>query len=154
MFKEMRRGSRQISEIEVLEILSKGEYGTLATICEDGYPYSTPLSYSYHNDAIYFHCATKGQKLINLNSNSKVSFSIVGDTEILPDKFSTKYESVIIFGEAKIVDGEEKEVALLKLIEKYSEGFLEDGKMYIEKAKDATTVIKIDINHMTGKAIR
>ncbi|MGL5751241.1 MAG: pyridoxamine 5'-phosphate oxidase family protein, partial [Paraclostridium sp.] len=119
-----------------------------------GYPYSTPLSYVYHNNAIYFHCATQGQKLININSNSKVSFSIVGDTEVLPSQFSTKYESVIIFGNGTLVEGEEKEIALLKLIEKYSKEFLETGAKYISKAKDVTTVIKIDIEHITGKAIR
>lgn len=154
MFKQMRRDSRQISKEEIEAILVKGEYGTLATICENGYPYSTPLSYIYNNNAIYFHCATKGQKLINIENNSKVCFSIVGDTEVLPDKFSTKYESVILFGEAKKVDDEEKEIALIKLIEKYSTGFLEQGKMYISKAKDTTTVIKIEIDHITGKAIR
>lgn len=154
MFKEMRREKRQISQEEIKDILINGEYGTLATICENGYPYSTPLSYVYANDSIYFHCATKGQKLINIENNSKVSFSIVGYTEVLPDKFSTKYESVILFGEANQVEGEEKEVALLKIIEKYSKGFLSEGKMYISKAKDITNVIKIDIKHITGKAIR
>ena len=154
MFKEMRRQKRQISEEEVKDILIKSEYGTLATICEDGYPYSTPLSYVYHNGAIYFHCARSGQKLTNIENNNKVSFSVVGNTELLPSKFSTNYESVILFGNATKVEGEEKEAALVKIIEKYSQGFITGGKEYISKAKDITIVIKIDIDHITGKAIR
>lgn len=154
MFKEMRRESRKISQEEVKDILMKSEYATLATICEDGYPYSTPLSYIYHNDAIYFHCAKSGQKLTNISNNNKVSLSVVGDTEILPSKFSTKYESVILFGKAQMVEGEEHEMALLKILEKYSQGFIQEGKEYILKAKDVTSVIKIDIEHISGKARR
>lgn len=153
-FKEMRRDKRQISDIEVKDILIKSEYGTLATVCEDGYPYSTPLSYVYHNDAIYFHCAKEGQKLTNISNNSKVSFSVVGETEVLPSQFSTKYESVILFGNAKVIEGEEKETVLVKIIEKYSQGFIPEGKEYISKAKGATIVVKIDIDHVTGKARR
>jgi uncharacterized protein len=72
----------------------------------------------------------------------------------LPIKFSTKYKSVIAFGSANEIDREEKEMALLKLIEKYSPEFLEEGKLYISRAKDATSVIKISIDHMTGKTIQ
>ncbi|MDU1538055.1 MAG: hypothetical protein E6902_00415 [Paeniclostridium sordellii] len=45
-------------------------------------------------------------------------------------------------------------MALLKLIEKYSPEFLQEGKLYILRAKDATSVMKISIEHMTGKAIK
>ena len=45
-------------------------------------------------------------------------------------------------------------MVLLKLIEKYSPDFLEEGKLYISKAKDATSVVKISIDYMTGKAIK
>ncbi len=152
MFKEMRRKNREISKEEIIKILEQGEYGTVATVDENGYPYSLPLSYVYYKDCIYFHCAREGKKLSNIDKNNKVSFSVVGNTELMPSKFSTKYESVIVFGKAHKSQNEEKELALLKLIEKYSPNFLEEGKAYIEKAKDITTVIKIDIEHLTGKS--
>ena len=154
MFKEMRRKNREISKEEIIKILEQGEYGTVATVDENGYPYSLPLSYVYYKDCIYFHCAREGKKLSNIDKNNKVSFSVIGDTELMPSKFSTKYESVIVFGKAHKSQDEEKELALLKLIEKYSPNFLEEGKAYIGKAKDMTTVIKIDIEHLTGKSIK
>ncbi|CEO28886.1 pyridoxamine 5'-phosphate oxidase family protein [Paraclostridium sordellii] len=154
MFKEMRRKKRELELNDIEKILENGEYGNLATVSENGYPYSLPISYVYYDDSIYFHCAKKGHKLDNIVYNKKVSFSVVGDTEVLPDKFSTKYESVIIFGEAVEVYKEEKEIVLLKLIEKYSKDFLEEGKKYISKAKDATNIVKIKIIHITGKGIR
>ena len=108
-----------------------------------------PISYVYYEKCIYFHSAKVGHKIDNIKNHEKVSFNVVGDTEVLPSKFSIKYEIVI----AKI-DGEEKEMALLKLIEKYSPEFLQEGKLYISRAKDATSVMKISIEHMTGKAIK
>lgn len=154
MFKEMRRKDRQIFDDEVQEIIAKGEYGILATVNENGYPYTTPLSYVYFDGSIYFHCAQVGQKLDNIQRNNKVSFCIVRNTEVLPQEFATKYESVVIFGQANEVTDELKEIALLKLIEKYSPDFLEEGKQYIENAKAQTVIIKIDIEHVTGKARR
>lgn len=154
MFKEMRRKDRMVDNTECKDILNKAEYGTLATIGEDGYPYSIPLSYCYIDDAVYFHCAGTGKKLSDIEFNQKVSFSIVGDIENIPNKFTTKFESVILFGKAAIAREDDKEKALLGLVKKYSPGFYEQGKQYISKAAAATTVVKISIEHITGKASR
>ena len=151
MFKEMRRKDRELINEDIEKILLTGEYGILSTIGNNGYPYCVPLSYVYHDGSIYFHCAHEGYKLQSIKANNKVAFNIVLDTEVLPGKFSTKYESVTIFGRANIVQGEEKEVTLLQLIEKYSKKFIEQGKKYIDNAKDSTTVVKISIDHKTGK---
>lgn len=153
-FKEMRKKEREIGNEEIVKILEEGEYGVLATIGANGYPYSVPLSYVYKDNSIYFHCAKEGNKLENIELNNKVSFCIVGKTEVLPEKFSTKYESVIIYGTAEYVQGEEKENALEGIIIKYSKEFIEQGKEYIKRAKDKTNVIKINIEKVSGKARR
>lgn len=152
MFKEMRRSDREIVKEEIDEILNNGEYGFLSTISDSGYPYIVPLSFVFDDNFIYFHCAVEGQKLDNIENNDKVSFCVVTDTEVLSEKFSTKYKSVVVFGVASEVIGDLKEAILFKLINKYSQQFLVEGKKYIENAKDKTRVIKINIQHVTGKA--
>lgn len=152
MFKKMRKKSREVFDELIEDILANGEYGILSTISENGYPYVVPLSYVYYDRSLYIHCALEGHKLENINRNSKVSFCVVTDTEVIPSKFSTKYKSVIAFGIASEVKGDLKQVILMELIKKYSPDFLETGKKYVEKAKDSTTIIKIDIKHMTGKS--
>jgi len=57
-----------------------------------------------------------------------------------------------MFGNAEEVFEQEKDDALLEIIKKYSKDFVEQGKEYIEKAKGATSVFKIHIEHITGKA--
>lgn len=153
MFKQMRRKEREIELVEAEEILKNGEYGVLSTNGENGYSYGTPLSYVYFNNSVYFHCALEGQKLENINYNNKVSFCVVGKTCVIPEKFSTKYESTILFGEANEVFGEEKNEALIEILKKYSPDFIDKGTLYIKNAGDKTKVIKIKINKISGKAI-
>ncbi|MBM6861264.1 pyridoxamine 5'-phosphate oxidase family protein [Clostridium saudiense] len=152
MFREMRKKSREIFANDIVDILNTAEYGILATVDAHGIPYATPLSYVYFDNAIYVHSAPYGHKLDNIANNSKVSFCVVTDTEIVPEKFTTKYKSVIVFGTASWVIGTIKNAALMEFIKKYSPQYLEKGKDYVEKAKSATTVIKIEIEHLTGKA--
>ncbi len=152
MIKEMRRKDREIFNDDIEEVLINGEYGTLATIGEDGYPYIVPLNYVYYNKSLYFHCAKEGYKLQNIERNVKVSFCVVTSTEVLASEFSTKYKSVIAFGQASEATDDLKDTILIKFIDKYSPDFSDEGKIYIEKAKDSVKVMRINIQHMTGKA--
>jgi nitroimidazol reductase NimA-like FMN-containing flavoprotein (pyridoxamine 5'-phosphate oxidase superfamily) len=126
----------------------------LSTVDKDGQPYGVPLSYVYKNEGIYFHCAISGHKLDNIEHNEKVSFCVVGNTKVLPDKFATDYESSVVFGVVLEVSGTERHDALLWLLEKYCSDFIKEGKLYIEQKDKATKVVKIEISHISGKARR
>ena len=149
--KSMRRIDRQMAETEAKELLGRGEYGVLAMIDEDGRPYGVPLNYVYANDAVYVHCALQGKKLSAIETNPQACFTVVGNTQVLPDKFATNYESVMVFGPASVVGAAEKQVALEAIIQRYSAGFLEAGHAYIEKFRAATQVVKINVELITGK---
>lgn len=154
--REMRRKDRLLTEEEALDVLRKGEYGILGTVGEDGKPYAVPLSYVLDEEkkAIYFHCtAAGGQKIDNIMANPAVCFTVVMNTEVLPAQFSTKYYSANVFGTAKVVEGEkEKRDALLQIVLKYAPDFQEEGKNYIDRAIRAVTVVRIDVDCVTGKA--
>ena len=154
MERKIRRADRAIPNSETREILRTGEYGVLSTVSVDGQPYGVPVSYSYAGDVIYFHCAPDGHKLENLSGNNRVSFCVVGKTQVLPDKFATNYESVIVFGQAFEVTDAEKQTGLVKILKKYSPGFIDKGLRYIEGDGDKARVYKIVIESMTGKAKR
>lgn len=148
----MRRTDREISENEALSILESAEYGILSTVANNGRPYGVPLNFCIINRDLYFHCAVEGRKLENLNQNNFVSFCVVGDTEVLPDKFATKYESVILSGNAVEVFGETKRSALEALLKKYSSSYMDSGFKYIDKLTDRTRVFKIEVEDISGKS--
>lgn len=150
--KEMRRKDRAISEEESVALLNKAEYGVLSTVTEDRKPYGVPLNFCFIDTGIYFHSAIEGHKVENIEQNRHVSFCVVGNTEILPDKFATQYESIVVFGEIEEVFGEEKQIALEGLVRKYAPKFIEKGKKYIDSQKNKTRVFRININRLTGKA--
>lgn len=152
--RQMRRKDRAIEDKEAIELLCLCEYGFLSTVSQNGQPYGIPLSYVYRDDCIYFHCAKVGQKISNIEHNNKVSFSVVGKTKTLPDLFATEYESVVVFGIASEVSGVERENVLLWILEKYSPGYLAEGKEYIQLKDKTTKVMKIEIERFSGKARR
>ena len=155
MFKPMRRKDRQISETESYEILKKGEYGFLGTIGLNGYPSCTPFNYVVGDNCIYVHLARKGGAVIEcVSNNNKISFTHVDKIELLSDEFVTNYESIMVFGIAEIAGDEEKRKALTMFIDKYSGNFKEDGMKHIEEDFNNTSVVKINIEHITGKARR
>ena len=148
---EMRRSDRKLSDSETRQILRTGEYGVLSTIGKDGFPYGIPLSYVFDNENIYFHgTVNAGHKLENLKFSDKVCFTVVGKTEVLPDKFSTKYESVIVFGIVK--PAEDKLTALEKLCAKYCPDFEVQGQKYAKASESKVAVYELQIMEMTGKA--
>ncbi|MHB1393527.1 MAG: pyridoxamine 5'-phosphate oxidase family protein [Clostridia bacterium] len=154
MFKEMRRQDRLIDNSEAIRILEAGQYGILSTTSSSGYAYGVPISYTYSNGSIYFHCAVEGQKLENIKYNNKVSFCVVGETTPLPQNFAVNYESTIVFGKAVEIFESEKQTALEAIVEKYSAAFTKEGLEYIRKSSGNTRMFKIQIEHLTGKARR
>ncbi|MBU1194851.1 MAG: pyridoxamine 5'-phosphate oxidase family protein [Proteobacteria bacterium] len=163
MFREIRIKNRQLTEKDCHEILNTAEYGTLATMGDDGYPYAVPVNFIYHNGNIYFHCAVTGHMLENIHHCPNVSFNVVKDVFAVPilseskfKRFDTNYNSVTVFGTAVEVFAEEKQEGLQVFLKKFlSEDAYqihqEAGMNYIEKSLKRTKLIKIEILHMTGK---
>jgi len=153
MFREIRLTDRVVNDDKSIEIIKKGSYGVLSTIGEDGYPYGIPLNYTYFNKCICFHCAQEGHKLDNINFSNKVSFCVVTKSDVLGNEFDTDYESAIAFGKAAVItDDSEKKDIMLSVLNKYSAEFLKAGNNYMKKYWDETKVVKIIIEHLSGKA--
>ena len=154
MLEKMRKENRQLPEEETMEDLLKCEYGILSTMGDD-YPYAVPMSYVVANNKIYIHgTCESGQKTKNIHNNPKVCFTVVGNTEVLPSQFATKYESVVVLGTASLCEGTDKEMALEKFLDKYSSEYKQAGMKYIKAAINKVSVYEISIDMITGKAKR
>jgi nitroimidazol reductase NimA-like FMN-containing flavoprotein (pyridoxamine 5'-phosphate oxidase superfamily) len=151
MMRSIRDTHKQVSHDEAMKILEQAEYGVVSTIDKDGYPYGLPMHYIVLEDAVYLHCALEGHILDNIASNSKVCFTAVGSSKLLPSSFTANYESVIVFGRANLVVGAEKINMLQILVTKYSPEYYDKGMKIIESYKDKCSVIRIDVEHITGK---
>lgn len=156
MQKPMRRADRQLPDSAAYALLQQGEYGILSTVDETGQPYGVPLSYAVEGKTIYFHCAPHvGLKCANLAYQEQACFTVVGRTEVLPEQFSTVYESVIAFGTVTSVEDQgEKRRGLLALTGKYSPGLETQAEAYADRtlATDGVAVYAFHIHSLTGKS--
>ena len=148
----MRRDDRAITIEETRSLLESAEYGVLSMVRPDGAPHVIPLNFSLAGDSIYFHCALEGTKIEILSANTRVSFCVVGRTQVLPEKFGTKYESAIATGSAEELSAEEKRQGLVLLVRKYSPDYIKEGLEYIDRLIDKTRVFRIRLESITGKA--
>ena len=154
MFREMRRKGQQLSTEDCEAILNRGTSGVLAVSGDGDYPYAVPLSYCYDGEKIYFHCAKTGHKLDAIKRNNKVSFCVIDADDIVPERFTTYYKSVVVFGRAHIItDSGEKRRAITALSEKYSPGE-KNTQREIEQSWERFCMLELEIEHMTGKAAK
>lgn len=152
MFKQMRRIKQQLSEKKCIDILQRQNVGTLALAENGDYPYALPLNYVYYNGKIYFHCAITGHKIDIIKKQNKASFCIIDEDTVVPEKYTTFYRSVIVFGKAEIVeDDAEKMAALKELSYKY---ISKDDKAHLKEINGAwnrTCVFSLSIDYLSGK---
>ncbi len=154
MFTPPRRKDRTISAEESGKILDGGEYGFLSLGSDaDGYAYGIPISYARKGNEIFFHCAPEGKKLDIIKGGAKATFCVVGKTELSPSTFSTNYESAIAFGKLTVCEAEEERMRGIWLIaDKYSPEFREKAEKYIAGSMPRTAILKLEIEHISGKA--
>lgn len=148
----MRRKDRERDEAFALAVLDKCEYAFFSTVNADGGPYCIPVSPVRDGMFIYFHCAVKGQKLDNLQRDGRVCLACVGNTQLVPEKFTTLYESCVVFGKAGMVEAEAEKIHALRLLcEKYAPGYMDRFDSAVEKSLAVTGICKIEIEQATGK---
>ena len=152
MFREMRRKKQLLSEERAEQIMHKGITGILGVLGDDGYPYTVPVNYVYDQKTIYFHCATAGHKLDAIRNNNKASFCVIAQDDVVPERFLTHFRSVIAFGRAaEVTDDGEKLRAMRLLNDKYAPDHAEAGEKEIKSDWNVLCVVKIDVEHLTGK---
>ena len=152
MFREMRRKKQQLSPEICEDILTRGTSGVLALLGDDDYPYAVPISYVYDGAKLYFHCAKSGHKLDAIRKSSKASFCVIGQDQVVAEKYTTLFRSVIAFGQVRVLEDDgEKRAALKALGERFNPGQPESLEKEIAATWNSVCVLELEIEHLTGK---
>lgn len=151
MFREMRRSGQKLKDEDVRAILRDGRTAVLALSGDDGYPYAVPVNYVCEGDKVYFHCAREGHKLDAIRRQDKVSMCVVAEDEVVPERLTTRYCSVILFGHARILESRDEMVhAAEALGMKYCED-KDRVDSAIRNGLNRLCCVEIVIDHITGK---
>jgi uncharacterized protein len=148
----MRRKDKEITgKKEIRSIIEKAQVCRLA-MTQGAKPYLVPLCFGITGNTLYFHCAREGKKLNIIKKNPHVCFEFETGVELVPSeiacKIGMKFQSVIGFGRARIVeDKKEKLKGLCAIVRHYSKARCEFPPELLEK----TLIFRVEINKMTGK---
>jgi hypothetical protein len=148
----MRKTEKEIKDIAAIEDILKRAFVCRLGLCDGNQPYIVPLCFGYKDNALFIHCAKEGKKLDIIRKNNNVCFEVDIDHEVVKGtsacKWSFKYKSVIGFGKAVLVeDIEAKRKALDVIMRQFSANTFDYPQETIRK----TTIIKVEIESMTGK---
>lgn len=153
---QYRMKTHQLSAEQIEVLLSSELTGVLSTVNDDGTPYAVPVHFIYEDKHIYIHGLPAGKKLDNIRQNSYVCFTVYHMDGLLPDAdgkpcdTNTKYQSVIINGDASVIgDNDAKGKILGNIVKKYTPQ-LADVPLP-EKMVRGTAVISVEIREITGK---
>lgn len=149
----VRRQDRLLDEQRARELLCSAEWGVLSMCDAQGEPYGLPINYVWDGKcSLYIHCAPEGRKLSCIDHEARVSFCVVGQVNLMPSKFTTEYESIVLKGTAvRHLSEEEKYHALELLLAKLSPDDKEVGMKYAAASFHRVEIIRIDISSWSGK---
>jgi nitroimidazol reductase NimA-like FMN-containing flavoprotein (pyridoxamine 5'-phosphate oxidase superfamily) len=103
---------------------------------------------------IFFHCAGEGAKLDALRKNPDVCLTVVRKAEVLPERLSTAYASVIVKAGAACVGEESERLRILRLLgRRFSFGKLsaEAVDAFIAPRLARTEVVRLRPREVNGK---
>ena len=153
----MRRKDREVTDITgIEEILSQCKTCHVAMV-DEGSPYVVPLSYGYkilkgNVLELYFHSALEGRKIDVLKRNNKVCFEVSYEGEPVnsetPCNSGYYFASVIGFGEAVFIEGNDEKNEALSVMFKHQAG--REVTFTAEQIK-SVCVFKIVSSDFTGK---
>ncbi|MBQ4436847.1 MAG: pyridoxamine 5'-phosphate oxidase family protein [Clostridia bacterium] len=151
----MRRKDREVTDPqEIFDILKRCDTVRIAVYGEE-YPYIVPVSFGTEmiegKAVVYFHCAREGLKVDLIRANPRVC--VEGDIFIKIEPtdhgITTRYESVIGFGECRFVEDMDEIVHGLKVLTEHY-GYY---NYPLERCRgiEHLFVGKIVLDEMTGK---
>lgn len=104
----MNNSIHALSDAEIIDFLHNEMIGHLGCYA-DGRIYVVPISYAFDGLNLYFH-TYEGQKIAMMRKNPEVCFQIDNRANM------AKWQSVIIWGTFKELEGEERKYALQTLL--------------------------------------
>ena len=149
----MRRANRDIKDPNAVWAIMEEARVCRIGLSDEGMPYIVPMSFGLGENCIYLHCAAEGRKLDIIRRNDRVCFEMDLFREVVLGQSacgcSARYESVIGFGRASIVEEPaEKRAALDRIMEHYGG---HGAFIYQDDILAKTTVIRIAIESLTAK---
>lgn len=158
-----RRPQNRQDDAWIRDLLLRGRVARIATVwqAEDGaaWPFITPLAYVYRperSDLVY-HTNVVGRLRANTEQAHPVTLEVSEIGQFLPSnsplELTVQYRSVIVFGQAQVLQGEDARAALTTLSERIFPGLKvgETTRPITDDDLKRTSVYRLSIQRWSGK---
>lgn len=138
----------------VFEILDAGRTGHIGFVVE-GQPFVVPTLYGRKGETLYLHGATTSRMLQQLEKGIPVCLTVTHEDGLVLARsafhHSINYRSVMVFGTARLVEGDEKMEALHIITECMLAGRWDEVRLPNAKELKATSVLALKIETASAK---
>jgi nitroimidazol reductase NimA-like FMN-containing flavoprotein (pyridoxamine 5'-phosphate oxidase superfamily) len=121
----------------------------------DGQPYAIPTLHARVGDTLYVHGSAASRMLRHVSSGFRVCATVtLFDGLVLAKSVfnhSINYRSVVVLGEAMLVDGDEKRAALHAFTEHVAPGRWDEARQPTDKELKATWILALPLTESSAK---
>ncbi|KAA3621036.1 MAG: pyridoxamine 5'-phosphate oxidase family protein [Bacteroidetes bacterium] len=138
----------------VYEVLDAGFVCQVAFVI-DGQPFIIPTIYGRSGDTLYLHGSVKSRMMTSLEEGIPVCINVTFTDGIVLARsafhHSLNYRSVTVFGKAKPISTEQKNVAFKVISDQILKGRWEEARQPTQKEMDVTSVLAVEIEDAAAK---
>ena len=151
-----RRADRGAYDRETINGILDREFICQIGFVHEGYPVVIPTLYGREGDFLYFHGANASRMLKTMEQGLPISLNVTRTTGLVLARsafhHSLNYESVTLFGTAKVVSDPGSKLRALKVIsDQVLEHRWEEVRQPSERELNATQVLELEITEGSAK---
>ena len=123
---------------------------------DNGLPFVIPMGVARDNDRILLHGSTGSRMMRQLAQGIDLCVTVTQLNAIVVARSafnsSMNYESVMIFGVARVLEDAEKDIALERITEKLVPGLWNYGRPLVAKEMAATMIVELSLDKISAKS--
>jgi nitroimidazol reductase NimA-like FMN-containing flavoprotein (pyridoxamine 5'-phosphate oxidase superfamily) len=157
-FHVQRKDDREVFDRDAINKLLDSEYvAHVGFIDQDiDAPFVIPMGYARDRDRILLHGSTGSRMMMQIARGIDICVTVTKLNAIVAARSafnsSMNYESVMIFGKARVLEGTEKDQALGLITNRLVPGLWEYGRPMTAKESAATLMVELTLERISAKS--
>jgi len=153
-----RQDEREVFDRDAINRLLDNQYvAHVGFIDQDnGLPFVIPMGVARDNDRILLHGSTGSRMMRQIAQGIDLCVTVTQLNAIVVARSafnsSMNYESVMIFGVARVLEDAEKDIALERITEKLVPGLWNYGRPLVAKEMAATMIVELSLDKISAKS--
>jgi nitroimidazol reductase NimA-like FMN-containing flavoprotein (pyridoxamine 5'-phosphate oxidase superfamily) len=157
-FHVVRLSEREVHDRDAINNLLDNQYvAHVGFIDQDNnLPFVIPMGFARDGDRILLHGSTGSRLMRQIAQGIDLCVTVTQLNAIVVARSafnsSMNYESVMIFGVARVLEDSEKDLALERITEKLVPGLWNYGRPLVSKEKAATLIAELSLDKLSAKS--